>query len=186
MRRLPASVEVGGIAQKARTDYDAILDIIEILNDPDLADQERAFLAIMYFYENWEDIPQDDYQEAIEKLFWFINGGKIQTETAPRPKLVDWEQDWDLIVPPINKVLGREIRAGAPIHWWTFLSAYMEIGECTFSTVVSIRDKQARGKPLDKSEKEWYRRNRDIVDLEHRYTMEEKDFLREWGGGTDV
>jgi hypothetical protein len=58
----------------------------------------------------------------------------------------------------------------------------MEIGECTFAQIVHIRDSRNRGKPLDASDKEWYRRNRDIVDLKTRYTGAEEDLLKKWGG----
>ena len=53
----------------------------------------------------------------------------------------------------------------------------MEIGECTFSTVVSIRSKRAKGKKLDKWEEEFYRENRKMIDLPQKLTAEEQEFL---------
>ena len=82
---------------------------------------------------------------------------------------MDWEQDISLIIPPVNKVLGQEIRAMEYLHWWTFLGAYMEIGECTFNTFVGIRDKKIKGKKLDKWEEEIYRNNYKKIDLKKRY-----------------
>ena len=52
-----------------------------------------------------------------------------------------------------------EIRALPYLHWWTFIGYYMAVGECTLSTIVSIRDKIARGKKLDDFEKEFKRDN---------------------------
>ena len=73
------------------------------------------------------------------------------------------------------------------LHWWTFLSAYMEIGgDCLFSQIVSIRDKKARGKKLEKYEKDWLRRNSDLVEFKVKYSDEENELAREWmGGGKD-
>ena len=94
------------------------------------------------------------------------------------PKLMDWEQDFSIIIPAINRVAGMEVRELPALHWWTFLGYYQEIGgDCTFAQVVSIRDKLQRGKPLDKAEREYYRRNREMVDLQTKRTTQEEAFL---------
>ena len=54
---------------------------------------------------------------------------------------MDWEKDLSLIISPINKIVGHDIRLDS-FHWWTFLSYFMEIGECTFNTYVGIRNKK--------------------------------------------
>ena len=92
----------------------------------------------------------------------------------------------------MTRVLGTDIR-GIPyaaehntggLHWWTFISAYNEIGsECTFAQIVRIRDKKARGKKLDKEDAEWYRKNQELVDFRKVYSDAEKDFLKQWGAG---
>ena len=103
--------------------------------------------------------------------------------------LLDWEKDFELIIAPVNRVLGYEARAvpydpvtgEGGLHWWTFLAAYMEIGtECTLSQVLTIRDKQARGKQLTKEEKKWLARNRDLVTLPTRYSGEDEALLEHW------
>lgn len=95
---------------------------------------------------------------------------------------MNWEKDFPLIVGPVNRVLGREIRDETPIHWWTFLSAYYEIGDCLFAQVVRIRDKKARGKKLDNQEKEFYKRNREIIDIKTQYSSSENELLKMWAG----
>ena len=96
---------------------------------------------------------------------------------------MDWEQDYGLMIAPINRVIGREIRAMEYMHWWTFLAAYQEIGDCTFAQVVRIRYRLARGKTLDKSDREWYRKNRHLVDFKRKYTSADDELMKEWGGG---
>ena len=181
---LPHSLMVGGEEWEIRTDFRCILDIMEILNDTDINDRERSYLALLFFYQDFENMPRENYQEAITQCFWFLNGGR-QDEQAGRkaPRLMDWEQDFPYIIAPINRVMGHEIREDKHLHWWTFLSAYMEIGECTFAQIVHIRDQRSKGKSLDKTDKEWYRRNQKLVDLKTRYTNAEEDILKQWGGG---
>ena len=76
--------------------------------------------------------------------------------------------------------------AGEPLHWWTFLSAYSEIGDCLFAQVVRIRDKLARNKKLDKDEREWYNRNRRLVDLRQALSEREQQAVAQWTGELPV
>lgn len=178
---LPVSVEVQGISYDIRTDYRCILDILSAVADPELDNQEKAEAALDIFYPGFEDMPSEHYEDALRGCFRFIN---CDSEEAPHkaPRLVDWEQDYSLLIAPINRVLGQEARAVEYLHWWTFLSAYYEIGDCTFAQVVRIRDMKARGRSMDKSDREWYRRNRHLVDFKRTYTRAEEDLMREWGG----
>lgn len=185
---LPKSVVIGGRDFPIRYDYRVILDIFEAMNDPDLTDQERALAVLQMFYVDFDAV--EDYEAAIRECFWFINGGKYEDSSKKKPRLVAWEQDFPYIAAPINRVLGYEIRAveydpetnTGGLHWWTFLSAYMEIGDCLFAQVVGIRSKKARGKKLDASDQEFYRRNRDLVDIKARYTEAEEELLKQWTG----
>lgn len=181
---LPNTVTVCGEEFRIRTDFREILDIMEILNDVEIGDKERSFLALLFFYPDFEDMSPEGYQEALKQCFWFINGGHHDEQAGKKPpRLMDWEQDFPYIIAPINRVLGCESRAQEHVHWWTFLSAYMEIGECTLAQIVHIRDMKSKGKPLDKADREWYRRNQKLVDLKTRYTSTEEDILKQWGGG---
>lgn len=179
---LPTSVEIQGTEYAIRSDYRCILEICTAVSDPELSNDEKVFAALTIFYPDFEEMPPDCIQEAIERCFWFINGGETEPDKRKAPKLVDWEQDFQYIVAPINRVLGCEVRSVEYLHWWSFLSAYMEIGDCTFAQIVNIRDKKARGKSLDKTEREWYRRNRQLVDFKHKYTDTDQDLMREWSG----
>ena len=179
---LPTTVTVNGKEREIRSDYRAILDIISALNDVNLSDEEKAYVTLKIFYPQFDDITAEEAQEAIEKCFNFIECGN-KDDGKKQPKLVDWEQDFQYIITPINAVAGKEVRALDYLHWWTFISYYYEIsGECTFAQIVSIRDKQARGKQLDKQEREWYRRNQTKVDIKNRYSEKEEELLKMWGG----
>ncbi len=185
---LPKSVDIDGQSYEIRYDFRVILEIFEAINDVNLSDQDRAFAALQMFYVDFCKI--SDYDAALEQLFTFIRGGREAKSAQKEPKLVDWEQDFPIIAAPVNRVLGFDIRGvvydiehnTGGLHWFTFLSAYMEIGDCLFSQVVSIRDKKARGKPLAKTDREFYRKNRELIDFETNYTDAEKVFLEQWTG----
>ena len=61
------------------------------------------------------------------------------------------------------------------MHWWTFLGLFMEINkDTTASTVFALRQKKARGKKLEKWEKEYWEQNKALCQLRPRLTDEEK------------
>ena len=182
--KFPTSVNVGGIDYEIRTDYRAVLDLFTALNDPDLTDsdpqmtaymQSRVILEIMF--PDCDDIPVEHLQEALDKVSEFIDMGI--SDDRKKPKTMDWEQDAPIIIPAINKVLNCEIRAQKYMHWWTFLGAYIEIGESLFSNVIHIRQKKAKGKKLEKWEQEFYKENKSLIDFERveKRSEEEKRAL---------
>lgn len=186
---LPKTANVNGVELAIRYDYRVILTILEMLNDPDLPDETKASGLIELFYleptKAWT-APK----EAVEACYDFIDMGETQDKKSQR--VMDWEQDFRYIVAPVNRVLGYECREisydydsnTGGLHWWTFMAAYMEIGgDCMFSQIVSIRDKLARGKKLEKYEREWLNRNRNIVDLKQKLSQAENDLASSWMSG---
>lgn len=187
MFELPEKLDICGQEYSIRSDYRVILEICLALNDPDLSSSEKAFVVLDLFYPEFERMPPDVYQEAVEKCFWFINCGDEESKQKA-PKLVDWEQDFRYIVAPINRVCGKDIRSipydeetnTGGFHWWTFISCYYEIGDCLFAQIVRIRNAKARGKALDKADKEWLRQNRHLVEFKNKYSSAEEDILKQW------
>ena len=188
---LPKTVDIDGAEFAIRYDFRVILEIMQMLQDDELDGTDKTLAMLQMFYVNPEDIR--DAEKAVGVCLTFIDGGK-QTGKKKSPRLTDFEQDFEYIIAPVNRVLGFESRAveydpeknTGGVHWWTFLSAYMEIGgDCLYSQIVSIRDKQARKAKLEKHEKQWLRRNADIVRLKPLYTAADEALIEEWtkGGG---
>lgn len=176
---LPIAVEINGKSHPIRNkcDYRVVLDVICALNDNELTDEEKVKCALFIFYEDISAI--DDFETATKEMFRIINGGEEQEEGAEqKPQLMEWEHDFPQIAPPISRVLGYDVRTPDKYtHWYSFLGGYMEIGECTFSTIVSIRSKRANGKKLDKWEEEYLIEHRKMVELPRKLTAEEEEFL---------
>lgn len=170
---LPTSIVVGGIKYDIRTDFRAILDILKTFNDPEFANDEKWIVALTILYIDFDEMPPQDYEEAREKAIEFIDMG-IKDDGKKKPHTMDWEQDGAVIIPSVNRVLGKEIRAMQYLHWWTFLGAYMEIGESLFSQILNIRMKKAKRKKLDDWERDFYKENKNLIDLDVKYTEEEQ------------
>ena len=173
--QLPTSLELGGVVFKIRSDYREILNILVAFNDPDLTMQERWQVALICFYEDVANITDETIDEAMGKITWFISGGRMpENHVQNKLPLYDWEQDESMIFSAINKVAGQEIRSLPYMHWWTFLGYFNEIGEGAFSTVVSIRNKQNKGKKLEKYEQEFIKDHADIFRLKSKLTEQEQ------------
>lgn len=137
-----------------------------------------VMLEILYM--NSEEIPLEYLEEALIKGREFIDCG-IREEDGENVRLMDWEQDSAIIASAINKTVGKDVRSLKYMHWWTFMGAYMEIGDGLFHQVVMIRQKKAKKKKLEKWEHEFYRKNRSLVDLNQKRperSAEEKEALK--------
>lgn len=185
----PTSLNVGGIDYEIRTDYRAVLDLFTALTDPDLTDENEQITAYMQsriileiMFPDCDNIPAEHIQEALDKVSAFIDMGI--SDDRKKPKTMDWEQDAPILIPAINKVLNCEIRAVQYMHWWTFLGAYMEIGESLFSNIIHIRQKKAKGKKLEKWEQNFYNENKSLIDFKQKdqRSNEEKEKLRDYFG----
>ena len=175
MFELQDAVTIDGRSYRIRTDFRVILEIFVMLQDPELDDGDRAEALMRMFYV---DRPED-VKAAIEAFASFVD--PRPRSDRKQPGLVDWEADFDLIAAAVNHVLGTECRALPYLHWRTFLGAYMEISpESLFSRVIAVREKVRTGKKLEKWEREWYRKNKDLVDLPMKYSESEKALLEEW------
>lgn len=180
---LPTSIELSGMKYTIRTDYRAILDIFKAIGDKELSEQEKAEVMLKILYINWQEIPRNHLQEALQKGKEFIDCGIEygSTENRKGSVLMDWEKDSSIIAPAVNKVLGKDIRSVKYMHWWTFMAAYLEISDCLFYRVVAIRQKKAKKKKLEKWEQEFYLSNKKMIDLEENdrgRPKEEADALR--------
>ena len=171
--RLPTSVTVNGKSYDIRSDFRNILIIFQVMNDEELTAVERIVTITSIFFK--DEIPAEEIEDAYKQLLLFINCGVPEPEhKVKKPSLYDWKKDEQIIFSAINKVAGKEVRFEPYMHWWTFLSAYMEIGECTFTHILSIRQKRATGKKLEKWEQDYIRDNKDLVLLKDKLTEHEK------------
>ena len=189
---LPIAVEINGRKYKIRDncDYRIVLDVITVLNDEELDEESRLECALFVFYDEFKtpkDIDSelikvfetaDNIHIAITEMLKIINIGDEVKEEDNSPRLMDWEYDFTQLAPPISRVLGYSVRDTKNYtHWYDFVGAFNEIGESVFSTIISIREKRIQGKKLDDWEKDFYKKNKKIVDLPYNMTNEEREWL---------
>jgi len=174
--RLPTTLKINGVDRAIRSDFRVALLIFQAYNDPELSDLEKTWVMLDCLYENLEDIPSEDIEEACKQAVWFLDGGMVHEDSNYKKskKVIDWEQDEQMIFSAVNKVAGKETRAAEYVHWWTFLGYFNEIGEGLLTAVINIRQKKNKGKKLEKYEQEFYRENKALIDIKKRLSAEEQ------------
>ena len=174
---LPTSVTVSGCEYPIRTDFRVILEIFVMLDDPDLTDADKTAALLRMFYTERPPDPEAALQAFID----FVDPRHGSQGKKSSGRLIDWSQDFDLMVAPINHILGYECRSANYLHWRTFLAAYLEIPpESVFARVLRIREKLRTGKKLEKYERTWYNKNRDLVHLRPKFSKAEEAILSVW------
>ena len=177
---LPKSLDVGGKRYGINSDFRIVLNLFEVLQLDELTDLEKAYITVNVLYT--EEIPDKDFEEAVEKAYWFCDGGDMPKSQPSKVKTLDWKHDESIIFPAINKAAGCEVRTLPYLHWWTFLGYFGEISEGLFSTVMNIRCKRAEGKKLEKYEKDFLRKHKELVVLhseeEQQAIDETEEFLK--------
>ena len=196
MYDLPTSVEINNhhFAITNKGDYRMVIDCFIALEDSEMDKTDRCLTALIIFYEDLTcledvvDVFGDDVAIAVEKMFDFFNCNQQNVGYKANHKLIDWEQDEQLIISAINNVAGKEVRFEPYVHWWTFMGYYMSVGESALSTVVSIRDKIAKGKKLEKYEQEYRRDNPQYFVWKNKTADDQRldDYVRAlWNSGSE-
>ena len=156
--KLPTTLDVCGRTYAIRTDFRDILPTFAAFSDPELSDQEKTYVFLRRLFVDFDAIPRRDYAEAYKAASAFVSVGA--QEDKPGPQLVDWERDEQMIFPAINKVAGQEVRSIPYMHWWTFMGYFQCIDrDDLWGFVLSIRQKRAKHKKLEKYEREFVNAN---------------------------
>ena len=189
---LPVNIEIDGKCYPItnRGDYRMVLDCFSALTDDEIPGYMRINDALIIFYD---DINSDEdvvrvfgshTEEAVKKMYSFFNCNQLEVGIQVNHKLIDWEQDAQLVCAAVNSVAQTEVRSEPYLHWFTFMGYYISVGESILATVVNLRDKKLRGKKLEKHEREFINNNPQYFTSEHNLAeqQEANDLLREiWG-----
>ena len=197
MYTLPTTVKIRDNDFKIRNkgDFRMVLDCFNALQDDNLSQQERVISSLIIFYDDvhsYEDLcvlfkDDEDLKLAIEKMYEFFNCNQKEVGAKQNYKLIDWDNDSQIICSAINNVANIEIRSLEYLHWWTFMGYYISIGESVLSTVVSIRHKIATGKKLEKYEKDFRKDNPNYFNFDYRTSEQREEdakFRAMWEGGS--
>lgn len=173
--KLPSSLLVQGQQLAINADWRPCVNIMRMFERTDLSDSEKIMCMVGILYV--DEIPDNLLVEAAEQAVWFLNLGEESTGKGKTTgRLFSWEQDLKYIISAVDKSAGFSIRSKDFYHFWEFMSAFFESGECVFNTLVHQRKLKKTGKQ-SKADKEWWIENKDIAELKVELTSDEKEVL---------
>lgn len=165
---LPSEITLRGERHKIRCDFRPIFDILIAFEDNDLSAEEKLYimLDILYIDKPKQELIQDAVVEGLK----FINLGQENEDgEGSNQRLLSYKQDAIYIFSAVDGQLGYSSRRCDFLHWWEFMGAFMNIGECFLSTLMHQRKLKLEGK----HDKKWWHENRQIAEL--KSTKKEED-----------
>lgn len=172
--KLAKSVKIADKEYKINSDFRVGVKLMQLFEDRKLTDEEKAIIAVRVLF--YDKVPLLHFEDAMRKAIWFLDGGEEITDSKTRgsnKRMYSWKQDIRFILSAVDKTIGYSVRNCDYLHWWDFLSAFSEIGESTFTTIVTQRNLKRKGKQSE-SDIEWWSDNLDIAELRAEKTDEEK------------
>lgn len=165
----PTQAEVAGRVYDLNTDYRTCIRIIQAMEDVNLTEFEKQVILLSLLYR---EVPED-IQEAVRKAALFLNCGETK-ESEGGERVYSFRQDDRYIFAAVDKVLQGRLSKGENVHWWEFVSAFMEMPEdCVMSRILYYRSRKNAGK-LTREEQEVWAKSRELFELEEVQTAEEK------------
>lgn len=174
---LPTSINIRGANYAIRHDFRPCIDIMLAFEDADLTQEEKVMTMMDILYVDRVPV----CAEAIQKAYAFLDGqidGEEQKDSGAAKRLYTFTQDGKYIISAVDKVLGYSTRRCEYLHWWEFLSAFLEVGDCLFSTIVNMRRQKNKGN-LTKEERMLWAENKEIFELRPLLTVQEKKEIEE-------
>ena len=164
-------------------DFQIGIQISQCMTDETLSPIEKIHAAARLLFG--DELPET-YEEIAEALNWFLNGwnhdntkasGKGASSKKKNVESMDFDVDQWRIYAAFKSQYGIDLNV-EKMHFWTFMGLISNLEECTFTRVISIREKQIDSK-MSKEEKNWLRRAKDMFMIrkeeEVKETEEEKE-----------
>lgn len=172
---LPTQLMVAGAEYPIDTDFRAALLFTRLLQDRDVADVDKAMLALKIFYV--DSIPHD-LQAALGAIMWYYRCGREETHRGGQAgngkRVYCFDHDAPLIYSAFYGQYGIDLTVAA-LHWWTFYALFSGLSADTeFVRVVGYRSAKIT-KDMSKAEKTRIRRLKTIYALPDNRTEEEKE-----------
>lgn len=139
-----------------RTDYRIAMQIALALDDPDLSDNDRAWVSLSLLYGN--GIPPVDI--ALEGLTWFMRCGDEREIESSGRRLMWWDFDASRLYSSFRQTYGIELHK-VKLHWFEFAAMLDSLREdSALAHAVQIRGTDtSKMKGKEKHEYERLKRN---------------------------
>lgn len=177
----PTRIHVAGEEIPIDGDFRTAIRILLAFDDPELAEAEKRAVACGLLYER----PPRDMAEGYRQLIRFLNCGKdVDGKGGGNGAPYSWEHDAGYIYTAIRQGYGIDLETTQFLHWWKFMSMFLDLGECFFSRILYYRAQRRAGK-LTAEEQRVVAGMLDVIDLPVRLSAKEQAELEEFERALD-
>ena len=135
--KYPEYAEVAGVRYKINTDYRVALRCFEVIEDPDIGDEERA-LAVVYLL--FGEVPMEYIDEFLRIAGVFLRCGETQEKQASAERDMDFQADEKYIVASFMSDYKIDI-SRTDMHFWLYIQLIQGFTEgSVMSRVREIRN----------------------------------------------
>ena len=173
---LPRTVGIDGVEYPVNTDFRACLRVMLAFEDAQLTPHEKQAILLQNIYS---EIP-GNIVGAIEAANIFLNGGEVQENEHPGPRLYSFSKDANFIFAAFRQTHGIDLQR-EDLHWWEFLALFMDLGQdTTFCNLVAMRKRVKTGKAT-KEERQAALEMGDMFDIQEiDMELEEKELRQQF------
>jgi hypothetical protein len=148
--RLPEAIRVNGRVYEINSDFRDCLRIILAFEDNSLTPLEKQMLLMENLFR--DVVNSEDYPEAMQQGVRFLDGGgkleeDAEGDSGQHLRLYSFSRDANLIFAAFQQTHGIDLQNTEYLHWWQFLTLFMDLGESTsFCSLVGLRKRVKTGK----------------------------------------
>lgn len=164
------------------TDFEVGIMISQCMRDESLSSLEKICTAAgLLFGDEPENYPQN-YEEISEALQWFLNGwnqdnvsaGKKSGSKKNEAETMNFDTDQWRIYAAFKEQYGIDLNTIEYLHFWVFMGLLTSLEECTFTRVISIREKKIDSK-MSKEEKSFLQKAKEMFKIRKPEEYEESE-----------
>ncbi|MDD2970187.1 MAG: bacteriophage Gp15 family protein [Lachnospiraceae bacterium] len=197
----PTGVVIDGKSYQINSDFRVMIQLDEILMDPNSTHEQEAFAQevleasnhevdidtarVMSKYNDglslfYKEIP-DDLLVAMDKMIWFFQCGKTEEQKKSEKgkkaeQIYSFTYDADYIYAAFMGQYGIDLNA-ENLHWWKFYAMFVGLNEdCLMSKIMGYRGADTSG--MEATDKKFYEKMKRIYVLP-RHVDETKRAMQE-------
>lgn len=156
------------------TDFRIGIMATQALSDVDLTDAEKISVALQLIFKD-EIPPLEEANEAIE---WYINGWNHDNhvKTASKEAVMDFNMDAGRIFSAFMAQYRINLNI-ENMHFWQFMILLSNLGECSYTQVIEIRQKDLKG--MDRKQRKIYEQSKRMYAIKTEMSEEDKQLKAE-------
>lgn len=172
----PEYAEVAGVRYKINTDYRVALRCFEVIENPDISDEERA-LAVVYLL--FGEVPMEYIEDFLRIAGMFLRCGETEEKQASAEKDMDFQADEKYIVASFMSDYQIDI-SRVDMHFWRYIqliqgfterSVMSRVREIRNYDMTELKDPKSRQKMM---------KAKQAVALPDKFSKEEQNTIDEF------